>query len=364
MLTLDLALVGFGNVGRRFVRLLDERRAELNDRHGLDWRIVGIATRSHGIARNPAGLDGLRAIEHVEAGASLDALDAANVMVTSALPRPGDALEFIEHAAAQARAAGRLSQLVVVETTLLDVKAGQPALDHVIGALTAGAHVVTANKGPVAFAFRQLQALAQTVQRSFLFEGAVMDGIPIFNMARETLPAVGITGFRGVVNSTTNYIISAMENGREFDESLREMQAAGIAEADESLDVDGWDAAAKASAVANVLMDADLTPQLVERSGIRHLTGDAVRNAVKRGRRMKLVARAERREGRVVARVSAEELPEGDLLATLRDQQNALVFQTELLGDFSIVQLGGGLTQTAYALVSDLVTVGKRLTED
>ena len=360
MITLDLALVGFGNVARRFVRLLEERRQELNDVHDVDWRVVGIATKRHGIARNPEGLDALRAADHVESGGSLDVLDAVNALVTSSLPKPSDSLEFIEHTAAQARAAGRPGQLVVVETTVLDVKAGQPALDHVIGALTAGAHVVTANKGPVAIAYRELRALADTVGREFLFEGAVMDGIPIFNMARETLPVVGITGFRGVVNSTTNYIISAMENGREFDESLKEMQAAGIAEADASLDVDGWDAAAKASALANVLMDGDLTPQLVERHGIGHLTGHMVRDAVRRGCRIKLVARGERRDGRVVARVSAEELPEGDLLATLRDQQNALILETELLGDFSIVQLGGGLTQTAYALVSDLVSIARR----
>jgi homoserine dehydrogenase len=188
-----------------------------------------------------------------------------------------------------------------------------------------------------------------------------MDGIPIFNLARTTLPAVRIDGLRGVVNSTTNYIITAMENGREFAESLAEMQAAGIAEADASLDVDGWDAAAKTSALANVLMGAGLTPHTIQRTGIGALTGADVRAAVARGRRIKLVSRVESRGVVVTARVGPEELPEHDLLATLRDQQNALVLETDLLGDFSIVQLGGGLTQTAYALVTDLVEVGRRI---
>jgi homoserine dehydrogenase len=172
---------------------------------------------------------------------------------------------------------------------------------------------------------------------------------------------VEIRGLRGVLNSTTNFILTAMERGREFGPSLADMQAAGIAEADASLDVDGWDAAAKTAALANVLLDARITPQDVERTGIGHLTGEAVRTAAAAGRHVKLVSRATRRNGRVTASVAPEEVPQDDLLATLRDQQNALVFETDLLGDFSVVQLGGGLTQTAYALLSDLVTLARNV---
>jgi homoserine dehydrogenase len=267
---------------------------------------------------------------------------------------------LIEQLAAAARAAGSTRPLVVVETTVLDIAAGQPAIDHVRAGLRAGAHVITANKGPAAFAYAELAELARVADRAFLFEGAVMDGIPIFNMVRETLPAVRISGFSGVVNSTTNFIITAMEDGREFAESLAEMQAAGIAEADASLDVDGWDAAAKASALANVLLDARTTPQKVERTGIGHLTGAAVRAAVARGNRLKLVARGQRRGADVVVRVGVEELPADHLFSTLAGQQNALQLETDLLGSFAIAQLGGGLTQTAYALVSDLVAVARR----
>jgi homoserine dehydrogenase len=352
MVTLDLLLVGFGNVGRRFVRLLEECRGDLNARHGIDWRIVGIATARHGTARDPGGIDALAAAALVESGGRLDTLGPPRAQESG--------IEFIEQAA-RVTARGHAHPLVVVETTILDVKAGRPATDHVRTALGCGAHVVTANKGPVACAFRELDRLAREAGRSFLFEGAVMDGIPIFNLARATLPAVRLAGLRGVVNSTTNYIITAMEQGREFAESLAEMQAAGIAEADASLDVDGWDAAAKTAALANVLMGAGLTPQTVRRTGIGSLTGADVRAAVARGRRIKLVSRVESRGGEVTASVQPEELPEHDLLATLRDQQNAIVFETDLLGEFSIVQLGGGLTQTAYALVTDLVEVGRRV---
>jgi homoserine dehydrogenase len=349
--TFDLVLVGFGNVGRRFVRLLEERRAELNGRYDLDWRVIGIATARHGAAFSLDGLDVARAAAQVESGASLDALASG--------ARAASGVDFIEqcvHAAHEA-----LHPTVVVETTILDVRAGQPATDHVRTALRNGAHVVTANKGPVAFAYAEIDELARSAGLSFLFEGAVMDGIPIFNLARSTLPAVRIAGLRGVVNSTTNYILTAMESGRELADSLAEMQAAGIAEADASLDIDGWDAAAKTAALANVLMGGRLTPHTVSRTGIGGLTAGDVRGAVARRQRIKLVSRVERRGDVVVARVGPEALPEHDLLATLRDQQNALVLETALLGDFSIVQLGGGLTQTAYALVSDLVELGRRV---
>jgi homoserine dehydrogenase len=356
----DLVLVGFGNVGRRFVRLLEECAAELRGVHQIDWRIVGIATARHGVVRDLRGLDMARAQELVERGESLAAIDAPERGGGAFASPPASGVELIEQVAVAARAAGSTRPLVVVETTVLDVAAGQPAIEHVRAGLRAGAHVITANKGPVAFAYAELAELARAADRAFLFEGAVMDGIPIFNMVRETLPAVHVSGFSGVVNSTTNFIITAMENGREFAESLAEMQAAGIAEAEASLDVDGWDAAAKASALANVLLDARTTPQWVERTGIGDLTGAAVRAALARGNRLKLVARGERRGEEVVVRVGVEELPAGHLFSTLGGQQNALQLDTDLLGSFAIAQLRGGLTQTAYAIVADLVAVARR----
>jgi homoserine dehydrogenase len=350
---IDLTLVGFGHVGRRFARLLDERRDILASGHGLAPRIVGIATRRHGAAFDPRGLDVARALAIVEAGGRLDALHDRR---TGPAPRTGLAL-IARHARHGRRGVPR----VVVETTVLDVRRGRPAIDHVRAGLRSGAHVITANKGPVAVAYHQLRDLAESAGRAFLFEGAVMDGIPIFNLVRHTLPAVRIVGFRGVVNSTTNHILTSMEAGRPYGEALAAMQAAGIAEADPSLDVDGWDAAAKTAALANVLMEGRITPLDVDRTGIGPETALAVRAAATRGCRIKLVARAERRGARVEARVSPEELPGADLLAGLSGQANALVLQTDLLGELAIVQMRGSLTETAYALVSDLVEVGRRL---
>ena len=188
-----------------------------------------------------------------------------------------------------------------------------------------------------------------------------MDGVPIFNLARETLPAVQITGFRGVVNSTTNHILSALEDGEGFDAALQRMQALGIAEADPSLDVDGWDAAAKTSALANVLMRARMTPQAVEREGIGPQTARLAMAAKARGARVRLVASAQMTPEGLKTAVRPVELPEDDLLAGLRGMANALVLQTDLLGEIAICQLGGSLTQTAYALLSDLSRISQRL---
>lgn len=353
---LDLIFVGFGNVGRRFARLLQERDGVLARTYGLTWRVIGLATRAHGIALNPAGLDLTRALTLVESGGTLSKL-SGNV-ATGPRQALGSGLELIE-TATHAADADRIQ--VVVETTVLDITRGQPAIDHVRKALRAGAHVITTNKGPAAFAYRELDDFATALGRSFLFEGAVMDGVPIFNLVRETLPAVTVTGFCGVINSTTNHILTRMEEGRPFREALAEMQAAGIAEADASLDVDGWDAAAKTAALLNVLMKAETTPPAIDRTGIGDVTPEMLRDARAAGQRLRLVASGERRDGKAIGRVAPERLPDGHVLSRLTGIQSALVLQTDLLGELCITQLDGGLTQTAYALLSDLIAVRRRL---
>jgi homoserine dehydrogenase len=338
MTTFDLLLIGHGNVAKRFESLLKERRAVLGRQYRMRARVIGTATRR----------------------------DGCKYVASQAGPPKGGrdipAVDFIRDACVRHRDAARDGRLVVVETTTLDVERGEPAISHVRTALAGGAHVITTNKGPAAFAYRTLSQAANRAGRRFLFEGAVMDGVPIFNLVRDTLPAVAIAGFRGVVNSTTNYILTAMEQGQPFAEALAEMQAMGIAEADPSLDVDGWDAAAKTAALANVLMGAVMTPRDVERQGISPDTGRLAREALAAGRRLKLVVRAGREGNRLAARVAPESVAADDLLAGVEGQQNALILHTDLLEEIAIVQRSGSLTQTAYALLSDLVTIARDAT--
>jgi homoserine dehydrogenase len=329
MTHLDLILVGYGNVARRFVALLAEQRTALVRQHGFGARVIATGTKRHG---------------YLYAGRRVDAAST---------------VDFLRRALTKSGAAARQRRLVVVETTTLDIARGEPATSHIRQALAAGAHVVTANKGPVAFAYRALARAAARADRRFLFESTVMDGVPVFNLVRETLPVVNVIGFRGVVNSTTNFMLTAMEQGQTFAAALAEMQARGIAEADPSLDVDGWDAAAKTAALANVLLNAAITPHGVDRQGI---TPDAGRRAVEAraaGRRLKLIVRARREGRRVTARVRCEEVPAGDLLAGVEGQQNAIILETDLLEEIALVQRGGSLTQTAYGLLSDLITIAR-----
>ncbi len=346
---LTLVLIGFGNVARRFLRLLDETA----DRLDFTWKVVAISTKHHGSVIDMAGIDVARAISTVEGSQSLDRLDEA--------PHERSGIDVIRHVADAAADEAAEGRLVCIETTVLDIDRGEPAVSHVRAALEGQAHVVTANKGPAAFAYHELEALAESVDRIFFFEGAVMDGVPVFNLVRETMPAITIDGFRGVINSTCNFILTELERGKEFDVAVAEMQARGIAEADPSLDVDGWDAAAKTAALVNVLMGSAMTPHHVARTGIREVTGLDVRDAISRNKRIRLVASATRHGGKVRARVEPEVLDRNDPLANLEDLENALYLNTDLLGQVGIVQRTGGLTQTAYALLSDLSRISQRL---
>jgi homoserine dehydrogenase len=335
-------LVGFGNVGRRFVHLAAGRGERLRDDGDVTLRITGIATRSHGAVYDAAGLDAIALARQVEGGGSLGGPDGARIGSL-------DAIERLSRSDAPLR--------IMIETTTLDIAAGEPAIGHVRHALECGCHVVTANKGPAAFAYHALSSLAVSKGVRFLFEGAVMDGIPIFNLVRDTLPTVRIEGFRGVVNSTTNHILTALEDGQAFAPALAHMQAEGIAEADPSLDVDGWDAAAKTAILANVFLDARVTPHHVDRTGIGPDTAARARAAVANGYRLRLVASASRTERPSVRLI---ELAPDDLLAGLRGTANALILDTDTLGRLAISQLDGGLTQTAYALLTDVITIARR----
>jgi homoserine dehydrogenase len=363
MTTFDLLLIGYGNVATRFVSLLEEQRTALARRYGLRACVIGIATRRTGGQYVASAFqrtkDGPAKAGPHERTIHAPAIAGPHVRTTPNVPT----LDFVADACVRDAAAAKQARLVVVETTTLDIAGrGEPAIGHIRAALSGGAHVITANKGPVAFAYRALARAARRANRRFLFEGAVMDGVPVFNLVRETLPAVRIVGFRGVVNSTTNYILTAMQRGQPFDEALADMQAQGVAEADASLDVDGWDAAAKTAALANVLLGAAITPLDVERMGITQETGQLAIDARTAGRRLKLVARAVREGRRVVARVAPEELPEDDLLARLEGRQNAIILGTDLLEEIAVVQRSGSLTQTAYALLSDLITIARDVT--
>jgi len=338
MPTVRLALLGFGSVGQALARLLLRKRDELRQRYNLDFVVTGIATGRHGAAIAPEGLDLEEALRLAEGGGRFDAL--------SAVAPPADGIAFVQQVPAD----------VLFENTPVNYETGEPAVTHLRLALERGMHAITANKGPVVHAYSELTALAQQVGRRFYFESAVMDGAPIFSLFRETLPAAQLRAFRGILNSTTNLILTRMEErGETLDQAVAYAQSIGIAETDPSGDVDGWDAAVKVAALVTVLMGVPLKPQQVEREGIRGITTAMVAEARAQGRRWKLVCSARREGDGVVARVRPELVGPESPLFGVRGTSSIVTFQTDVLGDLSIVEEDPGPHTTAYGLLADFL---------
>ncbi len=332
----NLALLGFGNVGRALARLLKRKQAELDSRYGITFRVTGISTGHHGAAINLDGLDFIRAIELVEAGESLSTLSKKTVLDNS---------DFLHTCGAD----------VLFENTPVDHATGQPAIDHLHLALELGMHAITANKGPVVHAYRELTEFAQTRNKKFLFESTVMDGAPIFSLFRSALPGAQLLGFQGILNSTTNLILGRMENGKSLDQAIGYAQSVGLAETDPAADVDGWDAAIKVAALINILMDIPFTPQQVQRSGIRQITPQKIAEAKLQGKRWKLVCSAKRQGVSASGSVAPEMIPPDSPLYNVEGSSSIVEFNTDTLSSLSIIEGYPGPETTAYGLLADFI---------
>jgi homoserine dehydrogenase len=339
--TYNLCLLGFGNVNRTLVRLLQKKERELNER-GVAWRVTGIASRRLGWIADASGLD----IGTLLAESGIPQ-SRAGVPSTFAQGRsaPHDVREWLRLAKAD----------VLFEASSLNPRTGQPAIDHLRAALEGGAHAITANKGPIVHAHGELSSLAKAKGKRFLFESTVMDGAPIFSLFRETLPAVQVRSFRGILNSTTNFILSSMEDGLSFEEALRQAQQIGVAETDPSHDIEGWDAAVKVVALVTVLMGVPLGLEAVQREGIGGLRGEVVRAARAEGRPYKLVCRAQRTGQGVTASVRPEQVTLSDPLASVMGTSSIVWFETDIFSGLAISEKDPGLEPTAYGMLADFV---------
>jgi homoserine dehydrogenase len=340
--TYNLCFLGFGNVNRTLVRLLEDRAQELRERYGITYRITGVASRRLGWIADAEGLD----------SASLLALKSDSppgVWRTgvSAPHNPAPHKNIRDWlSAAQAD--------VLFEATSLNVKNGQPAVDHIRAALEHGAHAITANKGPIVHACRELRDLATSRGKRFLFESTVMDGVPIFSLF-DQMPAIHLQGFHGILNSTTNVILSEMEQGLTLDEALKKAQALGIAETDATHDIDGWDAAIKTAALITVLMDIPVRVEEIQREGIRDLTPQSLRNARRDGWPFKLVCRAQRVGDGVKASVAPEKVLVTSPMGKISGTSSYLYFETDIFPGLAVTEENPGLYATAYGMLADFV---------
>lgn len=308
------------------------KETELRRRYDVRWRLTGVATRRAGWVADPDGLN------------PISLLNGHWPTPRTSAAAPQSVAEWLEQSRAD----------VFFETTSLDLQSGQPATDHIRAALSHGTHAISANKGPVVFAYNELTALAREQGKKFLCESTVMDGVPIFSMFPTGLPATELRGFCGVLNSTTNVVLTEVEKGSSFEDAIRRAQALGIAETDPSNDLDGWDAAVKVAALAIVLMGIPVKLENVQRTGIRELSEEKIRSARGAGMRYKLVCRAERRGMGVDCLVRPELLLASDLLANLEGTSSAIHFDLDVFG-LSLVEHNPGIAATAYGLLADFL---------
>lgn len=339
MQPIRLALIGFGNVGKGFTQILIEKGEEYAEKFQVRFSIVAINDLLHGSAYNPDGLDPATVLRFGAEGINL-----------SDMPEWGnhwDALTTI----------ARCNADVVVEISYTNLETGQPAISHLRAALENGKHVVTSNKGPVALKYRELSLLAQAKNLQIGVEGTVMSGTPALHLGMDLLAGAGVRRVQGILNGTTNYILTQMESGGSYAEALAQAQQQGYAEADPTGDVEGYDAAGKVAILSALVMDTPLNLEQVERKGITGITSADILSAKAEGQRWKLIGRLEKRQEGVFASVKPVRLPLSHPLAGVNGATNAITYTTDLLGDVTLIGPGAGRLETGYALICDLLWI-------
>jgi homoserine dehydrogenase len=334
---MKLALIGFGGVGQGLAEILRDKGDELLANEGFNGKIVAVATGTRGTLYHPDGLDIAALLDAVKQG------HLSHYPDQPGLQRDWDAPRIARESSAE----------VLVEASPSNLQTGQPALDLCYAALGSGKHVVLANKGPVAAAYEELRARAEKAGKRVLFEATVMAGTPSLRLGMQALAGCRISEVRGILNGTTNYILTQMETGMSYADSLALAQQLGYAEADPSADVDGWDAAAKAIILAAALFQKKLTFNEMNVKGISQITPDDVVAARAVGERWKLIARVTPNGGSV----QPMRIPASHPLAGVTGATNAITFVTDLLGEVTLIGAGAGRLQTGFGLLSDLLEI-------
>ena len=335
-----LILIGFGGVGQGFAEILRDKDRQLRDRFGLAAQIIGVVTASRGSLFREEGLDIGQLLMAAEAGGFAAYPEQAG------LRRDMNALDMIEARAADA----------LLELSPTNLETAEPALTYCHRALEAGMHLVLANKGPVALDLTNLREKAAAHGLQLRYEATVMAGTPVMQLAEEALAGCDIRRARGILNGTTNYILTQMESGMSYQEALAQAQALGYAETDPSGDVDGWDAAGKVLILAGALFGSSLRMDELAVSGITGISSADIAAAKAAGQRYKLIAEASPAGGSV----EAMRLPLDDPLASVGGATNAITLETDLLGAVTLIGAGAGRAETGSAILSDLLAIKRR----
>lgn len=335
-----LAFAGFGVVARGLCEILLEKEEMLRERYGMEWKVVAISDFKLGSVADENGIDIKKLLETVSSGGRIDDME---------VPIMGwDVLTLIEKAGAN----------TLIEVTYTDVRTGEPAMTHVKAALNKGMHVVSTNKGPVIKAIKELRDIASSQGVTYGVEGVVLSGTPVLNLADYTLAGNTITGFRGILNGTTNYILCQMEEGMGYEEALGKAQELGYAEADPTGDVEGWDALGKVVILTNMVLGVELNWEDVWREGITKITPKDIEDAKREGMKWKLIGSVKLMPGGgVEAFVKPIKLLASDPLTGISGATNALTFVTDELGPVTIIGPGAGKRETGFSLLIELINI-------
>lgn len=344
-MTTKIAFIGFGGVGQALAELLQERKDKLQAEYGLETKVVAVSDVMKGSVYHPEGLDIKELLAVTRKTGNVE-----NYPDQPGLTKGWDSLATIRQTNAD----------VIVEVTFTDVKTGQPAIDHCRAAFEQKKSVITTNKGPVALAYNELNELAKQNGAFWGFEGTVMSGTPALRMPVETLAGNEIKEIRGILNGTTNYILTEMEAGKSYEDALKKAQQLGYAEADPTSDVEGYDARYKTAILSNYLMGTPIAAEDIYCEGISGMTSEKVQKALDENKKWRLLARLTRKNGTVEAVVQPELLDADDPLAGVTGPTNAIYYECDLAGPIMLTGAGAGLTETGYSLLIDLIHYHKQ----
>jgi len=336
-------VIGFGHVGQKIAEIIIEKR-KYPGLASLDLSFTGVYTKTRGALTDHSGIELPDAIQQIrnEGHFSRNSKQYTDQPLQEAI----DTLDY---------------DLLLELSTLSITNRGEPATSYIKQALKRRKHVVTANKGPVAFAYDELSTIAGNNNVQLRFESTVMDGTPLFSLAENALKGATITRLTGILNSTTNYILSQMGKGKDFNEALMHAQDEGFAEADPMHDIEGWDSAAKIAVLANVLMQAKINPNNVKKVGISGINQHQIKNLLKSDKRLKLICTAWREKNQVVARVQPEEVPVSDAFATVEESGACLKIETDLMNPILILQDSPTVKDTAYGVLNDILSIQQNM---
>jgi homoserine dehydrogenase len=333
---MKVQLIGFGNIGQGLARVILKKKKVFKKKYGLDIKVVSISDITGTIA-DDNGVDLKMVLGVMEKEGKLIKCKGAKKM---------SGLEAIQE----------IDSDVLIEATVSNVKTGEPGLSHMTSAMKQKKHVVTSNKGPLALKFKKLQEIAEKNGVQFLFEASVGGAMPIVNLARNSLSGDEIHAIRGILNGTTNYILTRMfKENSSFDIVLREAQELGIAEADPSYDIDGVDTASKLVILANAIMGTGATYRDVKVQGIRNITPEAIKLAKDAGYAIKLIGEVSDSHLEVSPRL----VPLGHPL-NVEGAMNVATFDTDIAGEVTIVGKGAGAIETNSAILSDLIDIWRK----